>query len=200
MNLRTAVSVLGLIVVTCQAAWGHPGHTHTDPTGSGLHAGFFHPLLGLDHLLAMFAVGLLATQIGGRAMWALPAAFLGMMIVGGGLGIAGFAMPGIEIAIALTVVTLGIALAFGRKYPLLAAAVVIGLFGLLHGHAHGTEMPGSTQPVMYAMGFILATAGLHLAGVGAGLLFVRGQQDPLFVRLSGAAISLAGVMILLGAI
>ncbi|WP_425617030.1 HupE/UreJ family protein [Anatilimnocola sp. NA78] len=199
MNLRTACAVLGMTAVFCSTAAAHPGHLHS-PSASGFESGFFHPFLGLDHLLAMFAVGLLATQIGGRAIWALPAAFLGMMVAGGALGMTGFALPGIEIGIALTVVGLGIALAYGKKYPLAVAAVVIGLFGLLHGHAHGAEMPGSLQPALYATGFVLATAGLHLAGIGAGLLLVRGAQEPLAIRLSGAAISFAGLMILLAAI
>lgn len=199
MNLRTACAVLGTTAIFCSTAAAHPGHVHS-PTGSGFESGFFHPFLGLDHLLAMFAVGLLATQLGGRAIGALPTAFLGMMVAGGLLGMTGITLPGLEIGIALTVVGLGIALAYGKKYPLVIATIVIGLFGLLHGHAHGAEMPGSHQPALYAAGFVLSTAALHLGGIGAGLLLMRQTTESLAVRLSGAAISLAGLMILLAAI
>lgn len=199
MKFRTALLVLALMAVSGSAAWAHP-HAGSVPGAGGLAAGFFHPLLGLDHLLAMFAVGMLGAQLGGRAIWALPAAFLGLMIGGGILGMAGYEFQLNEIGIAISVVALGVALAVGLKYPLIASAIIVGLFGLLHGHAHGTEMPAMAAPLLYGAGFIFATAALHAIGVGAGLLLIRGQRSPAALRVSGAAISLAGLLFLIKAI
>lgn len=196
MKFRTAVSVLALVAVSAQVAFAHPHHVHAPGTEHGLAAGFFHPLLGLDHLLAMFAVGLLAAQLGGRALWALPAAFLGLMVAGGAAGLLGVSLPGIEVIIAASVLILGVALAVGRKYPLVAAAIIVGLFGLVHGHAHGTEMPAMTSPLVYGCGFFAATAALHVAGLLTGLTLVRGQRLVVVLRLSGAVISLAGLALL----
>lgn len=199
MKSRISLIVLALMAASGSTAWAHP-HAANMPGAGGLAAGFFHPLLGLDHLLAMFAVGMLGAQMGGRAIWALPAAFLGLMIGGGVLGMAGYGFQWNEIGIAISVVALGLALAVGVKYPLLAATMVVGLFGLLHGHAHGTELPALAAPLLYGAGFVFATAALHLAGIGAGLLLVRGQTYPAAIRVSGAAISLAGLLILFQAI
>lgn len=197
MKSRVALLVPALLALVPAPAWAHPHHVHAPGLEHGLAAGFFHPLLGLDHLLAMFAVGLLAAQLGGRAIWVLPAAFLGLMLVGGGLGMVGLGLPGLEIGIAVSVVALGVALAAGKKYPLVAAAVAVGLFGVMHGHAHGMEMLGMTAPVLYGIGLFTATAGLHLTGLGLGLMFLHLQRDPYIIRVSGAAISLAGLLILL---
>jgi urease accessory protein len=198
MNWRKWGGSLGLVLVMAVPAWAHPGHLHTEPTGHGFAAGFFHPLFGLDHLLAMVAVGLLAAQWGGRALWALPAAFLSFMVLGGCLGMAGLTLPGLEIGIALSVVVLGAALLVGKQSPLLAAAIVAGLMGLLHGHAHGAEMPAlaTSQQLLYAMGFVLSTTALHGAGLAVGLLLVSNQKFSTLLRLSGAAITVAGVLIL----
>lgn len=148
----------------------------------------------------MFAVGLLAAQMGGRALWLLPASFLGLLVVGGGLGMAGLDVPGIGVGVALSVVALGVALAVGKKYPLAAAALAVGLFGLLHGHAHGTEMATMTAPALYGSGFFAATALLHAAGLCLGVLFLHWQRDRYILRVSGAAISLVGLVILWNAI
>jgi urease accessory protein len=199
MKSRVVWLVPALVAVFASPAWAHPHHVHAPGMEHGLAAGFFHPLLGLDHLLAMFAVGLLAAQLGGRALWVLPGSFLGLMLVGGGLGMAGLGLPGLEIGIALSVVALGAALAVGKKYPLVAAALIVGLFGLTHGHAHGAEMPAMVAPALYGCGLFAATAGLHLAGLGLGLVFLHWQRDRYILRVAGAAISLAGLLILFGA-
>jgi urease accessory protein len=154
--------------------------------------------MGLDHLLAMTAVGLLAAQMGGRALWALPVAFLGAMIGGGALGMLGWSLPGVEYAIALSIVVIGVALAVAQKWPLLAAVSVIAACGLFHGHAHGTEMPALAAPIAYALGFVAATAVLHALGVATGYFASKQQQTAAGLRLSGAAISVAGLLILLG--
>jgi urease accessory protein len=199
MKFRTAVSAFALVAVSATAAFAHPHHVHAPGTETGLAAGFFHPLLGLDHLLAMFAVGLLAAQLGGRALWALPAAFLGLMVAGGAAGMLGMGLPGIEIVIACSVFVLGIALTVGVKYPLVAAMIIVGLFGIVHGHAHGTEMPAMSSPLVYGCGFFVATAALHVAGLLTGMALVRSQRSAAVLRLTGAAISLAGLALLVRA-
>ena len=197
MKFRTAFYVFALTAVSASSAFAHPHHVHAPGTEHGLAAGFLHPLLGFDHLLAMFAVGLLAAQLGGRALWALPAAFLGLMLLGGAAGMTGYGLPANEIGIALSVVALGAALVIGVKYPLPAAALVVGAFGVLHGHSHGAELPALASPLLYSCGFVVATAALHLLGIGAGLWFARQQHVFTWVRASGAAIAAAGVVLLL---
>ena len=195
MNLRRMHVAICLVLVASTTAFAHPHH---GLTGDGLVAGFAHPWLGLDHLLAMVAVGLLAVQMGSRAIWALPLAFLGMMIVGCALGVSSISFRFNESSIALSVVALGGALAVGRKYPLVAAALGVALMGLLHGHAHGAAMPAQAAPVLYSAGIVGATALLHLTGVIAGCCFVRNERWASSLRFTGAAISLIGVALLLG--
>jgi urease accessory protein len=198
MKFRTALTVLALSAVFASTAAAHPGHDHDLGPGiqNAFAAGLFHPLFGLDHLLAMFAVGLLAAQLGGRALWALPAAFVGLMVFGGAAGMAGYSLPANEIFIAISVVVLGLALAVGMKYPLVAAAMIVGCFGILHGHAHGGELPNHASPLLYSCGFVAATAALHLGGIGAGLLLMRSARFKTLVRASGAAISAVGLVML----
>lgn len=200
MHVRSALFAAALVASFAGVASAHPNHAVApigDPSAlGGFAAGFCHPLLGFDHLLAMFAVGLLAAQLGGRALWILPAAFLGLMGLGGALGMAGNSLQLNEIGIALSVVALGLALAMGRKYPLAASAVVVGMFGLLHGHAHGTEMPAMAAGMLYGTGFTAATLLLHIAGVGLGALILKQPRYSVALRYAGAAISLAGLVIL----
>ena len=198
MKRRTWFVALGASLVLSSPAFAHHGG---EPAGAGgFAAGFAHPWLGLDHLLAMVAVGLLAVQLRGRALWVLPASFLAMMVLGGAVGMGAVNLPLVETGVALSVVSLGVALAAGRKYPLAAASACIGAFGLLHGHAHGTEMPALAAPVLYASGFLLATALLHTAGIAGGLALTRSKHWQTALRLTGAAISTAGACLLFGAI
>ncbi|GJD51864.1 hypothetical protein OPKNFCMD_4623 [Methylobacterium crusticola] len=180
-----------LLVLVPQAAFAHAGHGDA----AGLAQGFAHPLGGADHLLAMVAVGLLAAARGGRALWAVPLAFLGMMALGGALGAAGTALPFVEAGIGLSVVAFGLAAALGAGLPLAAAAALVGFFALFHGHAHGAEMPETASGLAYGLGFLAATALLHAAGLGLGLLagrFGRGRAVP----LAGAAVALSGIAVL----
>ena len=178
------------------AAFAHPAIGG----GSGFAHGFMHPLSGIDHQLAMILVGIFAYQIGGRALWALPLTFVGVMAIGGLLGALGFALPFVEIGIALSVIILGLAVAFGVKAPVAAAAAAIGLFALFHGHAHGTEMPLAASGLTFGLGFVLATAALHAVGIGLG--YVLGSSSRIFgdsvYRVAGGAASLAGVLLLAG--
>ena len=167
-----------------QAALAHPGY-HDD--GQFL-SGLTHPIGGADHLLAMVALGLLAAQIGGRALWALPLAFVGSMIAGGLAGYAGLAFPGVEPMILASVIILGALVAMAARVPLAMLVPGVALFGFAHGWAHGAEGPASGL-ALYAVGFAGATMALHLAGIGAGLALKRGA----LLRGLGGGTAVAGL-------
>jgi len=171
-------------------AQAHPGHGVTS-----FSAGFTHPLTGLDHILAMVAVGLWAVQLGGRAVWLVPISFVATMIVGGALGMAHFPLPFVEHGILASVFILGLLVAFAARVPLAVSMTVVGLFALFHGHAHGAEMPDTAGGLSFGAGFVMATALWHCLGIGAGLAIGRLAQMKL-VRFAGGAILLAGVALL----
>lgn len=162
--------------------------------------GFMHPLLGLDHILAMVAVGILAACLGGRALWLVPASFVLVMALAGVAGAVGVNIPYVEIGVVCTVIVLGLMIAFGMRLPLSAAVALVGFFAIFHGHAHGAELPEDSSGIAYGVGFLFATAMLHALGIGIGLAFGRFAEESgrKFLRGSGYAISLAGVGILLG--
>ncbi|HET6520846.1 MAG TPA: HupE/UreJ family protein, partial [Geminicoccaceae bacterium] len=141
-------------------------------------------------------VGLLAAILGGRALRLVPASFLAMMAAGGLAGMAGLPLPHVELGIAASVVVIGALVAARASLPALAAVAVVGLFAVFHGHAHGTEAPVAAAPLAYALGFVLATAALHAAGAGLGLLLGRmGGGAPSLVRVGGGAVAAAGVLL-----
>jgi urease accessory protein len=166
-------------------------HTGVGMT-AGFGAGFTHPLLGLDHLLAMLAVGLWAAQQGGRALWSVPAAFVIMMIGGGALAVAGIAMPFVESGIVLSVLVLGLLIAAAIKFPLWAGSALVAVFAVFHGHAHGAEMPLQAGAALYTAGFALVTALLHGLGIAAGLA-LRHWNVANLARVAGGIIALSGV-------
>lgn len=171
-----------------------PALAHTGGVGaSGLAAGFAHPLGGADHVLAMMTVGLLASMLGGRALWVVPATFVLMMLVGGALGLSGITVPAVEIGILASIVVLGGAVATGRPWRVGTAAVFVGAFAVFHGHAHGVEMPAAASAVAYSLGFAIATALLHGAGIVVGTTFFK----PRMARLAGAATAVAGLALFL---
>lgn len=174
-------------------------HTGLGDTAGLLH-GFMHPIGGLDHILAMVMVGVFAFQLGGRARWALPAAFVGMMAVGGLLGMGGIAVPFVELGIALSVIVLGTVVAFGVQAPVAAAIGVVGLFAIFHGHAHGAEMPENAAGLAYGVGFMAATALLHLTGLGGGLLLGMARHGRAAMRTAGGLAAVAGLGILAGVV
>jgi urease accessory protein len=192
------VSVFLATLFAATAAFAHPGHGIAG--ASGLAYGFLHPLGGLDHILAMVGVGLFASFLGGRALWLVPAAFVAMMAVGGVLGFAGLGIPFVEAGIALSIVVIGGALALGRSLPLAAAMALVGFFAVFHGFAHGAEMPATASGLAYGLGFLVATALLHGAGLalGFGLDRVARQASHRLARLGGGVVSLCGVAILAG--
>lgn len=166
---------------------------------AGFVHGFTHPVGGWDHLLAMVAVGLWAAQRGGAALWALPAAFVAAMIGGGLFGMAGVALPQVELGIVLSVVVLGGLIALQSRLPMLSSVAVVALFAVFHGYAHGAEMPEAAQPALYGLGFALATALLHAAGIGAALSLRRlaeGRAGALALRGVGALVGLSGAALI----
>jgi urease accessory protein len=177
------------------AALAHPGHGGEH---SGFIHGFMHPIGGLDHILAMVTVGILAYQIGGRALWLVPATFMGIMAVGGLLGVAGVSFYFVEPGIAASVVVLGIIVALALKPPVALAMALVGLFAIFHGYAHGIEAPLDGSAATYGAGFMAATALLHAAGVALGMLVGRisATQGQLGYRLAGSAVALTGLVIL----
>ena len=178
------------------AALAHPGHGEM----AGFFHGFEHPIGGLDHILAMVLVGMLAWQVGGRALYAVPASFVLLMAVGGALGVAGIDVPFVEIGIALSIVIFGLAVAFGIKAPTVAFAALVGLFAIFHGHAHGTEMPADSAGLAYGFGFMLGTALLHAVGIGIGFVLAKiGEaRGGLIIRATGGAAAALGIAILSG--
>lgn len=168
-------------------------------TGAGFTSGFLvglgHPFGGLDHLLAMLAVGIWASQMSDRAVWAVPLTFVGVMLFAAALGIAGIAVPFVEQGILISVLLFGILIAVAARFPLGASAVIVGLFAIFHGHAHGEEIPAAITGLSYALGFGLATIILHGVGIGFGILFTNSERVPV-VRYAGVAITLLGIYLL----
>jgi len=168
---------------------------------AGFAHGFWHPVGGLDHVLAMVLVGMLAWQLHGRALWLVPATFVLVMAAGGALGFAGMALSLVETGIALSIVVLGAAVALRVRAPAAIALAVVGAFAVFHGYAHGAEMPARATGLAYGLGFMAATALLHLCGIGMGfLLGAAGDRYGLALRSAGGVAALAGLAILSGAL
>jgi urease accessory protein len=161
----------------------------------GFGQGFEHPLTGADHFLAMFAVGIWGAQMGGRAVWALPVTFPLIMAAGGLAGMVGLPLPHVELGIALSILALGSAIAFAWHPVEVIALVLIGVFAICHGYAHGVELPIAADPADYAAGFVIATGLIHVLGVGVGL----GLGKPFggrLARMLGVVIAAGGVYFL----
>jgi urease accessory protein len=194
-HLNRNVLILGAFVALLAfpiSAHAHPNIADTH----GLWMGVAHPLTGLDHLCAIFAVGLWAAQRGGRATWLLPLTFAGAMIVGAVLGIISSPIAAVDQGIAASVLVLGLFIAFAADFPMILSAGVVALFALLHGHAHGTEMPATASGLAYGLGFAGSTLGLLAAGVGVGSLIQCSATKRLF-RYAGAAIAGCGLVLCL---
>lgn len=197
------VRFLRLPTLAALAALPTAALAHTGVGGSsGFGHGFSHPMSGIDHVLAMLMVGLFAWQLGGRALWLVPATFVLVMALGGVAGVAGLQVPFIETGITLSVIALGAIVAFGARPPVAVAMGFVGFFALFHGYAHGAEMPERAGGLAYAAGFMAATALLHAAGVAAGV-FVGTPGDRFgraLVRSGGLFAALAGGALLAGAL
>jgi urease accessory protein len=172
-------------------------HTGVSEAHDALH-GFVHPIGGLDHVLAMVAVGIFATQLGGRAIWLVPASFVLAMIGGGALGMTGISLPLVETLIAVSVVALGAVICLKTALPVAGAMALVAVAAIFHGFAHGAEMPETMSGLAYGAGFVAATVLLQLAGISLGLAAnAVGASSSKIVRGTGGAIALIGVAVLI---
>jgi len=192
MKRSSALFVLPVgFLATAPAAFAHPGHEGHDVTWD-FSSGFSHPLFGADHLLAMLAVGLWAAQLGGRARWLVPAAFVTVMALGAALARSGILIPGLEQTVAASVLGFGLLIASAARFPVAGSMALVGLFAAFHGFAHGVEMPATAGALTYGAGFVFATALIHAAGVGLGLLANRTAGNA--TKRAGWAIAACGVV------
>jgi urease accessory protein len=185
---HTRTLALAALCLFAGTAAAHTG----DHGGSGFAGGLAHPFMGLDHLLAMLAIGVWAAQQGGRALWAVPSAFVGAMLLGGAIGLGGWMLPQVETAIALSVLVLGLLISYRRQWSLAGGMAIASAFAVFHGYAHAAEMPFGAAPLLYAAGFALATAFLHAMGVVGGHIGGR------WMRLAGVAIAASGLALVVG--
>ena len=188
---RVGAAVALALVLSPVAAFAH------EETGqaAGLLAGLSHPLSGLDHVLAMIAVGLWGAVLGPPAIWVLPVAFPMVMAFGGLMGLLGFPLPGVEIGIAVSAVVLGALVLAEVRPPLWLAALIVAFFAIFHGHAHGRELPQGTSALLYSLGFVVATGLLHAFGILLGVAH-RWAAGRRLVQLAGGGVALAGLFFL----
>jgi len=187
-----AAAIVALMVLA-----GGPASAHIvdGSAAGGFLGGFAHPLFGLDHVVAMIAVGLWGAFLGPPAIWLLPITFPLVMACGGAIAILGVAVPGVEIGIATSAIVLGAMIAFAARPPLVGAALIVAAFAIFHGHAHGAELPPGSDVVAFSVGFVVATGLLHLSGIAFGLL-ARWPAGRIGVRVAGVGIALVGLAFL----
>ena len=192
-NATIAVIAIALLL---SASGVEPASAHGGgDIAGGFAGGFGHPLFGPDHVAAMVAVGLWGAMLGPPAIWLLPTAFPLVMAFGGVLGIVAVPMPRVEVGIAISAIVLGLMVALAVRAPLVVAVAVVSAFAILHGHAHGSELPPGADAIAFSAGFVIATGLLHVGGIGLGLV-TRWPAGRIAVRLIGAAIAGAGVIFL----
>ena len=182
------VSAIFMLTLCPSSAFAHVQQGEA----AGFLTGLRHPISGLDHVLAMVAVGLWGAQLGSPAIWLLPVAFPLVMAMGGMLGLMGVPLPGIEYGIAASAILLGAVVMFEVRPPLALAAILVGLFAIFHGHAHGTELPPGQSALLYSMGFVMATGCLHATGIGIGTVH-RWPWGQTLLRFCGAVVAVGGV-------
>jgi urease accessory protein len=190
MRRSTIVFTILMLVGMSPAAFAHPGHLF----GNGFSSGLIHPFTGLDHLLAMTAVGLWAAQRGGRYLMVIPASFVAMMILGGVVGSSGLALPLVEPGILGSLVVFGLLIALNARLPLTAGMAIIGGFALFHGYAHAVEMPAHANLAVFGSGMLMGTIMLHLLGIGLGRIG-KTQIHEMSLRIAGGSIAAAGVVL-----
>jgi len=191
---RLGAAVLAVLVTLLAFpgdAWAHD----VGGQAAGFLSGLYHPISGLDHVLAMVAVGLWGAQLGQPAVWVLPVTFPMVMAFGGMLGLIGVPIPGIEIGIAVSALLLGLMVCTEARPRLEWAAVLVGFFAVFHGHAHGVELAVGQSAIYYSLGFTMATGSLHAVGIGIGVVH-RWPQGRIALRFMGAGVAAAGVLFL----
>ena len=186
---------LGLVLLLASRAFAHTGGGEQ----AGFGTGFLHPLSGWDHMVAMVAVGLWGAQLGAPAVWALPVTFPMVMALGGMLGLLGIPLPGIEIGIALSAVVLGTMIVTAARPPLWVAGLIVAVFAVFHGYAHGAELPAGGNALFYSLGFVIATGLLHALGITIGVIH-RWSAGRIALRVLGGGVAAAGVVFLVQAL
>ncbi len=190
MNSRRSAFLLAVMLWPV-AVWAHAEGGRAEGFLAGLH----HPISGLDHILAMVSVGLWGAQLGAPAIWLLPVTFPMVMAFGGMLGLIGVPLPGVEVGIAISGIILGMVVLLEWKPPLWVAAVIVGIFAIFHGHAHGTELPAGASGMLYSIGFVMATGLLHALGISIGLIH-RWNWGRWALRFAGVIVAIAGARFL----
>ncbi len=190
MNPKRVLGLIATVLALPATAFAHPGHEGHELTWD-FGTGAMHPLTGWDHLLVMVAIGLWAVQLGGRARWLVPTAFVTALTLGAALGRSGVAVPGIEQGIAASLLVLGLLISTATCLPAWAGMALAAWFACFHGFAHGAEAPATSDGLMYSAGFMIATGSLHLAGIGLGTMLARQQRA---VRLIGGAVAGVGLV------
>lgn len=198
--MKKAGLVRGMIVglLLCLIPTTVYAHDGSNVPFGGFLAGLVHPVLGYDHFLAMLSVGILSAQIGGRAIWTVPATFVGVMAVGGILGLIGSGFQFVELGIAVSLIILGIVIAAEKRLAIGVAMVAVGIFATFHGYAHGSEVPTTAEPFLYALGFLTGTALIHILGVVIGDVAKHYENGKLILRGGGALVALIGVLFAVG--
>lgn len=193
MTASKTIACLALLAALAapSSAWAH---IKAGEAG-GFVTGFNHPISGWDHVLAMVAVGLWGAQLGAPAIWLLPVTFPMVMALGAMMGLLGYPLPGVELGIALSALVLGVMVLAEKRPPLWVAAVIVGIFAIFHGHAHGTELPAGQSGLLFSMGFVMATGCLHGVGIGIGLIH-RWTAGRVILRVAGATVAVAGIYFL----
>jgi urease accessory protein len=186
-----APALSALMILAPVTAWAHVEQGRAE----GLLAGFAHPVTGLDHVLAMIAVGLWGAQLSAPAVWLLPITFPVVMAFGGMLGLAGVRLPGVEIGIALSALLMGLAVLSEWRPPLWAATILVGFFAIFHGHAHGSELPEGASGLLYSFGFVAATGTLHGIGIAIGTIH-KWNWGRTVLRVAGGTVAAAGLLFL----
>jgi len=178
-------------------AYAHDG---TNLPLGGFLSGVVHPVLGFDHFLAMLSVGILSAQIGGRAIWTVPTTFVAVMALGGLLGLVDIGLNATEVGIAVSLVILGSVIALERRISIRIAMIGVGFFAIFHGYAHGTEMPETAEPFLYALGFLVGTALIHIAGLVIGDISRHYERGKVALRFGGGLIALVGILFIFGVV
>ncbi|MCH7717465.1 MAG: HupE/UreJ family protein [Gemmatimonadetes bacterium] len=184
-------SIKPIVATVALLAFPSPLAAHEGGAAAGLLSGLLHPVSGLDHVLAMLAVGIWGAQMGPPAIWVLPVTFPMVMAFGGMLSLLGVPVPGVEIGIGLSALLLGFMVAIERRPAIEVAAVLVGFFAIFHGYAHGAELPEGQSGILYSIGFVVSTGTLHASGIGVGLIH-RWDRGKRALRIAGAGIAAGG--------
>ena len=186
------------IFLICLLVYPLPVLAHSFTGRIGFYDGISHPVLGLDHFLAMVSVGIVSAQIGGKAIWTVPATFVSIMTIGGlfGFFLIIYEFFFVEVGIVFSVILLGFAISIDKKIPTKVIIFFVGIFGFFHGTAHGIEVPAAANPILFVLGFVCGTTAIHLFGVVIGFLSIKTAISSILLRLTGISFAVYGIYLL----